>query len=491
MGHSMKPLTGLSRFAAGDRSDPSLRAQRPGPLARFLVLLLCVLLVQGAFVCQQAAAFSIKDELELGKKFNVLVRSRLPIIQDPEITEYIEGIVRRIAAVMPRQPFPFTPGVVNSSQVNAFATPGGYIFVYTGLILAMNNEAELAGVVTHELAHVTQRHIARRIETAQTVSLLSLIGVLAGAFLGGDAGMAAATGSLAASQAAMLNYSRADEAEADQVGMNYLINAKYDPRGMPGAFRVLNQRQWQLGSAIPPYLSSHPALTERIAQTEGRAMQLAGSKSGFLQNDAQFRRVQTILRARHTAPASASVHFNREKDGPNRCLALMGLGIVASRTNRINDATHAFDEALQCNRKDSLILREAGRFHYTKNNRTLGADLLREALSLNRRDIMARFYYARSMADQGQVEYAIGEMRELLRSVPEDSEVHSFLARYYGMTKDMFNANLHMAYSHMYVNNKAKVGQFHTAAKELAKTPGQEARLKTFEEILKERSQYW
>ena len=462
-----------------------------GRCARGLSLLLCILMFQGAFFCPQAAAFSIKDEIELGNKFNVLVRSRLPLIQDTEITEYIDDIVRRLAIVMPRQPFPFTAGVINSSQLNAFATPGGYIFVYTGLILALNSEAELASVIAHELAHVTQRHIARRIEQAQTITLLSLLGVLAGAFLGGDAGMAAATGSLAASQAAMLNYSRADESEADQVGMNYLVGAKYDPKGMPGAFRVLNQRQLQTGSAIPPYLSSHPALTERIAHTEGRAMTLSASQRNFFQNDTKFRRVQTLLRARHTAPATAAVHFNREKTGPNRCLALMGLGVVASRTNRINNATQDFDEALKCNRQDSLIVREAGRFHYTKGNRALGTQLLREALSLNSRDIMARFFYARSMADQGDVSYAINEMKELLRSVPEDSEVHSFLARYYGMTNDMFNANLHMAYSHMYTNNKARVAQFHDAAKNNTRTAAQKTRLQTFEDILKERSQYW
>lgn len=456
--------------------------------------LICALLLPHCLFPVRALAwgeFTLKDEKELGEKFNVLIRSRMPLVQDSEIVDYVTGVVDRIARTMPPQPFPFTVSVIQHNAINAFACPGGYIFVHTGLLLAMKNESEVAGVIAHEMAHVTQRHIAGRIENSQLVGILSVLGALAGAFLGGQAGPAAMAGSMAAGQAAMLSYSRADEREADQVGMNYLTRAGYPPQGMAGAFEILSRRQWLMGGDIPSYLSTHPGLSERVRDMKVRMSRMSAAQQSKKDDNARFLRVQALVRARYSDPQAAAQAFASQINGPNRCVALMGQGILAARQNRINDASASFAEALACAPGDELIVREAGRFHYTKGDRNNGAALLKQAVSMNRNDTFALFYYARNLADSGNSAEAIEYARQVQRRVPEDSEVHELLARLYGETGQMFRANLHMAYSGLYENKKNKVKQFMDKAKSLAKTPDEKNAVERFEKQYKDRRQFW
>lgn len=461
------------------------------------ILTLILLCVTG-FSCLQAPGralawgeFTLKDEKELGEKFNVLIRSRMPLVQDTEIVGYVTDIVNRLARTMPPQPFPFTVSIIRHNAVNAFACPGGYIFVHTGLLLAMDNESEVAGVIAHEMAHVTQRHIARRIESGQVISLLSAIGMLAGAFLGGDAGAAALVGSAAAGQTAMLNYSRNDEREADQVGMNYLTMAGYAPRGMVNAFEILSRRQWLMGSTIPAYLSTHPGLAERAKDMGIRIGRLPAAKQAVKDDNRRFLRAQTLARARYSDPQGAVQAFARQMDSPNRCLALMGMGILASRRNRVNDAAQYFDQALACAPDDELIVREAGRHHYIKGDRSRGTTLLRRAVSMNSNDVLALYYYARSLADLGKTDEAVETARQVLLKVPEDAELHELLARLYGRQRKMFLANLHMAYSGLYENNEKKVRQFMDKAKTLASSPSEQALMHRFGKTYKERKEFW
>ena len=458
------------------------------------LVLVCAMACTGLLFPERALAwgeFTLKDEKELGEKFNVMIRARMPLVQDPEIVDYVKDIVDRLAKTMPPQPFPFTVSVIRHNAVNAFACPGGYIFVHTGLLLAMDNESEVVGVIAHEMAHVTQRHIARRIESSQIISLLSIIGMLAGAFLGGDAGAAALTGSAAAGQTAMLNYSRNDEREADQVGMNYLTGAGFAPQGMVGAFEVLSRRQWLMGSAVPTYLSTHPGLTERIKDMGVRVGRLPATQQVKKDDNLRFLRVQALVRARYSDPQGARQTFAKQMNGPHKCIALMGMGILASRQNRINDATAYFDQALTCAPGDELIVREAGRYHYTKGNKNRGISLLERAVSMNRNDVMAQYYYARNLGDIGRTDEAVDITRQVLQKVPEDAELHEILARLYGSQNKMFLANLHMAYCGLYENNEKKLRQFMDKAKTLAASPSEQVLLSRFEKTYKDRKQFW
>ena len=283
----------------------------PGRLWRGLVavILSFALFLQGAIPVQAAlfGSFGVKDEKELGRKFDVLVRSRMPLVEDPEIKGYIQSIVDRLSKTFPPQPFPFTANVLLHNSMNAFAVPGGSVFVHTGLIMQLDHESELAGVLGHELAHVTQRHIATRMERAQAVTIGSLVGALAAALLGGGQGSGAIfAGSVAAGQAAMLNYSRMDETEADQIGLQYLTSAGYRPQGLQGAFEKIRRKQWASGIDIPEYLSTHPDVGGRINEIHARIQGLPAAVRNRKDDDTRFNRVKTLIWARYGDPDAAA-----------------------------------------------------------------------------------------------------------------------------------------------------------------------------------------
>lgn len=458
------------------------------------VILALTLFLQGVIPAEAAlfGSFGVKDEKELGRKFDVLVRSRMPLVEDPEIKGYIQSIVDKLVKTFPPQPFPFTANVLLHNSMNAFAVPGGYVFVHTGLIMQLEHESELAGVLAHELAHVTQRHIASRMERAQTVTAASIVGALAAALLGGGQGTGAMmAGSMAAGQAAMLNYSRMDETESDQIGLQYLTAAGYRPQGLQGAFEKIRRKQWTAGIDIPEYLSTHPDVGGRINEIHARIQGLPAAVRNRKDDDARFNRVKTLIWARYGEPEPAARFFAQRAAGKKPdCLAFMGQGILAERRNQIREADAAFSRALACAPNDALVTREAGRFYYNKGDARAAQTLLR-ALTLDPNDIMAQFFYARLLDGNGDKRSAHNYYREILRRLPEDSEVHYYYGRSLGEAGQVFDAYLHLAYSALYQNDKRKTESWLKQAKPLAQTPDEQKRLKRFEDIYEERRAVW
>jgi len=447
-------------------------------------------LLLGLTLVRPASALSIKDEQELGRKFSVLIRSRMPLVEDPEVVNYAREMTNKILAVVPPQPFTFHTDVLLSNAINAFAAPGGYVFVNTGLILGMENESEVAGVLAHEIAHVTQRHIASRMERSKAISILSVLGALAGAFLGGEGGAGLMVGSMAAGTSAMLSYSRIDESDADQAGLVYLVRAGYPPMGMANAFKKIRQQQWSTGGGnIPTYLSTHPDVTTRISEISARVEQLPPEVKNIPEDNSRFRRVQTLIRARYTDASTAQRHF--EQMPATDCLSLMGLGIVCERSNRTVQAADAFDRALACAPNDALIWREAGRFHVTRGDPAKAAQYLDKALTMDPRDYMAIFFKARLYATTGRQKQALPLYEEVLRYVPEDSEVHYYYSRALGEAKETFRAWLHMAYSSLYNADQRRVETHRDRAAALASTPREKEALERFNARYEEHKEFW
>ncbi len=460
-------------------------------LAIFLIL---TILFQTGAPAQAAlfGSFGIRDELELGRKFDVMVRSRMPLVEDPEVKRYVQSIVDRLASTFPPQPFSFRANVLLHNSMNAFAVPGGSVFVHTGLIMQLEHESELAGVLAHELAHVTQRHIATRMERSQAVTLASLLGALASVFLGGGSGSGAMmAGSMAAGQAAMLNYSRVDETEADQIGLQYLVRAGYRPQGMQGSFEKIRRKQWASGIDIPEYLSTHPDVGGRINEISARVQGLPASVRNRKDDDTRFNRVRTLILARYGEPEVAARIFARAlaKNGKDS-LAHMGQGILAERRNQVREAEAAFDKALSCAPQDALIMREAGRFYYAMGDPRAG-QMLQKALQRDPDDIMAQFFYARLLSASGDRRTAHQYYEKLLRVLPDDSEIHYYYGRSLGENGEVFKAYLHLAYSALYQNDRKKTESWLSKAKTAARTPQDQEAVKLFEKIYAERRSMW
>ncbi|MCR5814140.1 MAG: M48 family metalloprotease [Desulfovibrio sp.] len=429
---------------------------------------------------------TIKDEKEMGRKFDATIRAKLPVIDDPEVSLYVESLLTRLVKTLPPQPFTFKSTVILNNTMNAFAVPGGYVYILTGLIMRFESEAQLAGVLAHELAHVTQRHVASRLERAQYTTFGSLLLAVAGVVLGGPGGGALAVGAMGAGQSAMLNYSRMDESEADQIGLQYICKAGLDPKGMVEAFKVLRQKSRMSGSNIPTYLSTHPAIGDRITGLSARIEHLPREIKLRKGDNTRFLRVQTLLWARYGDAQAALQRFSQ-----NDALSLMGRGIVLARQNSVAKAQEAFSQALAAAPSDSLILREAGAFHYRKGNLRESEILLRRALAITPSDYMASFYLARLLADSGDSAKAIDYFREVLRKVPEESEVHQAYARALNGQGQTARAFVHMTLAAIYAGDKKKAEQYFNKAKGLARNSEDKRKVDQLEKVYTEYKTLW
>ena len=222
------------------------------------------------------ATLSPADERALGEAFMREIRARLTLVDDPLVEQYIRSLGYRLVAASDRRDLGFTFFVVEDESLNAFAAPGGFIGLNSGMILATESESELASVLAHEIAHVTQRHIVRAIDHANRSSLPILAGVLAAIIVGTqdvEAGHAAAAAVVGATAQSGINFTRQNEMEADRVGIRILADAGFDPSEMAGVFEKL-QSAARYSARLPEYLSTHPVTTNRIAEARDRAERL-------------------------------------------------------------------------------------------------------------------------------------------------------------------------------------------------------------------------
>ena len=233
---------------------------------------------------------SVSDEIALGRRAQQQVRQQVPELRDRTVSAYVESLGRRIAARADGPRFPYSFDVANSREVNAFALPGGPIWINRGTIDAAQTEAQLAGVIAHEVAHIANRHAAEQITKGTFANVgLGILGALIGG--NGTGAQIAQLGAGVAAQATMMKFSRDAEREADLKALQYMRRAGYDPRGMVEFLRILRAQQGRDGGSAANFFASHPAPAERIQRLEQQANRLAGGR----RTSASFQQVQARL----------------------------------------------------------------------------------------------------------------------------------------------------------------------------------------------------
>lgn len=217
-------------------------------------------------------AITLDKEQIIGDALMRQLRGSAPVIGDPLLQEYIQDLGNRLVVNADSVNFPFTFFVLDNNAINAFAFFGGHIGMHTGLIARADNESEVASVLAHEIAHVTQRHIARRMQAQQRAAPLTLVSMLGGVLLAmadPNAGMAAITASQAAAAQLQINYTRSNEQEADRIGISMLARSGFDPRGAESFFGKLAEASRNV-SRPPQRLVTHPFSEARIADARAR-----------------------------------------------------------------------------------------------------------------------------------------------------------------------------------------------------------------------------
>ena len=270
------------------------------------------------------AIITESDEYQIGRMIVQQLRDEGAIIDDPEVNEYLQALGSRTRRADPRWRPPFQFFAVRDNTINAFALPGGFIGVNSGLVLATRNESELASVLAHEIAHVTQRHIARTMRAQGKQSIAATAAILAAILIGAMAGGSgdAMQGAIAIAQGAaaqqQVNFTRANEYEADRVGIGFLAAAGFDPQAMPSFFETMGRRTGLAGSYMPEMIqtpSGHQQPHRRGPQPRAAVRAREGLGVAELRTDPR------AAAGHHRAARDRSRRAVREGAGRNRARA--------------------------------------------------------------------------------------------------------------------------------------------------------------------------
>jgi predicted Zn-dependent protease len=393
-------------------------------------IVIAVLLAGVLILPPPLAAMSPAEEDKIGREINVQLRRKLKFVNDTLILAYLNKLGRRIVSLIPNNPFKYRFFVIDHAQVNAFATPGGNIYILRGLMEVADNEAELMGVLCHEVSHAALRHISQRMAKAKMISLATLAGLLAGVLVGAAAGgrnagqlsQALIVGSMASGASAMLHYSRQDEREADNQGYKYLTALGYDPKYMLSMLKRISHASLDLGDVIPSYLKTHPGTDDRLLQ-----IQMLMHRSPFHRrqvNTGLFPLVKTRLTALYGNVDRAQTQFRRRlAKRPGDRLARYGLALVMRRLGRTREALALFRGLLRQDPDNLVYVRGQAVTYYKAGQMAKAREGLTRLLITHPKDTQALYYLGRAYQESDDVDAAYGVFRRLVVIQPNVPDV--------------------------------------------------------------------
>jgi len=401
-----------------------------------MTLLWVALIIMGSTLSPQSAfGITLQEEEELSREFIKVVLTHYEIIDDPLIVNYVNEVGNKIISVLPPQPFSYHFYVIKEDVYNAFAIPAGHIFINSGLFEAMESEEELAGILSHEIAHVVCRHISKKIERAQKINMATLAGVAAGMLLGAAGGGAAASavtmGSMAAGQSMNLAYSREDERQADQIGLHIERKAGYNGEGLMDVLEKIRSKRWFDTNQIPSYLQTHPGAEERMAYID---TWLEKHKEKTAPTDPyNFERAHTRLVAVYGDKSTALTRFKSAvKRNPDNPLTHYGYGLVLEREGDHKAAVEQLKAALGKRAFDPFILKDLGLIYFNDGQYEEAFRILEGAASIISNDPEILFYLGRTQVELGRLMDAVATFEALISKKYNYPRAFYFLGETYG-----------------------------------------------------------
>jgi predicted Zn-dependent protease len=370
------------------------------------------------------AMMSIEEEKDLREELLRMVKSEVSLVQDPEVVGYVSSVGQKALKHVKARFFDYEFYVIKDEGINAFAMPGGLVFVHSGLLEVIDTEDELFCVLAHEIGHVQGRHIARRMERMTKVNIATAAMAVAGLFLGsGQAGSAllATSGALNASIA--LKYSREDEEEADRRAYQWICEAGCDPRGLISILKKMQQYRWLGTDAIPSYLSTHPASSQRMVYLEDLWQEKPCT--GTLPTDRyRLKRIQIKVRLMTRNPLVLIKQY-RQQLGATPGDLFLQYGLAQSLL-----AARDYDEAIEILK--SLVTQTPGKHEFLIDlgGAYFAAGRYREAIPVLQtsekdqpRDHAANFYLAMAFLESGSPDKALPLLKSLETNWPDQAEI--------------------------------------------------------------------
>ncbi len=364
------------------------------------------------------AIMSSADEQRLAEAFMREVRQQLHVIDDPEVSAYLAGLAERLTAHLQGGPGHFSFFAVSDPAINAFAGPAGYIGVNSGLILASRTESELAAVLSHEMGHVIQHHIARTLREAQRMTLPAAAALLAAILIGlksPEVGTAALAATTAGQMQHEISFTREHEEEADRVGMQILARSGFDPRGMPSFFERMLQSE-RLATRPPAFLLDHPVTESRIAESRARAEQYPHRT---VPDDLSYEIIKARLRVLDEPdPRSAVSYFRPAMDtgtATERVAARYGYALALFQSGSYQEAQRQIAQLSEADPERIAYVILRARVLLALGQKEKGLKIFASALQSNPGDLALTLAYAQALLDGGEPDLARRKLIEYLR----------------------------------------------------------------------------
>jgi predicted Zn-dependent protease len=421
------------------------------PVKKIVAMGVIVILAVSSLVPPAVFSITVKEEEDMSRQMLAMIHKYFELVDDPAVVTYVNEIGNRILSVLPQQPFKYRFYVIKEDVYNAFATPGGHVFVYTGLLDAMEEEEELAGILGHEIAHVYCRHISQKIERSKKIGLATLAGVAAGILMGvggaAEAGSAVTMGSMAAGQSAELSYSRENEMQADQFGLEFITKAGYSVSGLIKILKKMRSKTWFGSDQIPKYLTTHPASEDRIAYI-GSWLEAYNrtSKPIPLVNQDVFNRVHTRVETRYgdeeTVLGNLKADVARNPQDP---LAHHRYGLILARAGKRQEAIEQIRIALTKRAFDPYILMDLGWVYFLDGQFPQALKTLKSAAGMIPDDPECLFYLGRTQMELGDLIEASDNLLKLTRQHPNFTQAYYFLGQSLGQQQKLGDAHYYLS----------------------------------------------
>ena len=446
---------------------------------------ICCLVVALYFFAVQsllpAYSFNIGEEREVGEKLLYSVRSSFPLIDDPDITEYITRIGQSVLEVAGIQYFDYHFFVIDSKEFNAFAAPSGLIFFYSGLIESMNSEDEFVSVLAHEIGHIVKRHLASRLEKSKYSSMTTLGLALAAIAFGGAAAPAILTGALATGQSLTLHFSRQNEEEADLLAYTWMKKLNRDTNGQARMLKSMRRIARYRSDMLPQYLLTHPNPEARLDTIES-LIEVDKDKytaDPAVENDFAFLRFKYRVLAQSTTSISfrarlASILANETTPKFQRDMANYGMAQLARSENNYDSARSLLDELIDKYPEKPLLVVDKGVLEFEAGQYDVSERLLRSAIDKNRNDMYAIYTLGRLLQRTGRPDDAIEQFNMVEEAMPQYANVYFSLGQIYSNQKKGGLAHLYLGKYNLY-EGKLELAQqnFIAASRDTALSDGE------------------
>ena len=389
--------------------------------------------------------FSSEHEYQLGRAWLRMFRAQVPTESDPVLQDYLDQLLFDLATHSQLGDRRLEPVLVKNQTLNAFAVPGGVVGVHTGLLLYAESEEEMAAVLAHELAHLSQRHFSRGVEDARSRTVPTLAGLLTGLVLAaagsGDAGMAAIMATQAGAMESQLRFSRENEQEADRVGIQTMVSAGLDPRAMPGMFERMERSSRFQGNRIPEFLLTHPVTESRISDSRNRAEQQPGAKP-VPPRRFEMMKARVLVSFSDTPAATAQRFRAALEAGTGDAVAnRYGLALAQLEAGQTEAARKQLS-ALLADAPSSIPLAHAlAQLEIRSGNYGVAARLLEKHLGLNPRNHALSLLYAEALRKTGNARKAEQVLNEQVRLRPSDPHIWYQVAETRGMAGNIIGVH--------------------------------------------------